>query len=431
MIILTTVIFIIVACAPQPIGEDPGNGGDGGSNAYGDDISGDYNNDVTSVEHGSLPSYNDEPAQYVQPYFAPGVTAINMLIDEWLGWKPIIDANHGMGATVAGADSLFDIHGIIVNLEFRHSTALTSDAIVRYFLSGEFNAIGMTVEQFANVYHELSSQGFEARMIFTPANSTRWGAETRDAGVFIGGVVVDANLLYEARWVNGFVSSVLRATFGYTYTHINDRLERQPNFDHVRSMDFHSGASDEELLERLRDISFYDRRHNLLVLYDRNIAENIFHAVWSSRHGSSLPRPQRGDIIDVGPLRSIQLPAGYTFHNVVVETVYIVVYFDEFSYEIQETERFEQDITMLVNDLSHRGELNLRVYGFVSMAVGATVEAFTRDDIALNRAIAVMDRIVERGIDSSRLEAIMGGPLFTQEGEARYQNRVVRIEYVR
>ena len=405
---------------------------------------GDANRDTNEAAPSSAPAYGDDDYYYIQypldesegtlppPMVnftsVPEVTSINLLICEWIGWKPIIDANRGVGSR-PGAGSLYERLNLSISIDVRQHIDLSAETMAYYLYTGAYNAIGMSVEQFAEVYHILYGQNFAAKMIYSPGYSSFWGNNFENSGLSVMGIVVCANLLNKPRLVNSFVMGALRATFNYTYTQdIDGNLVRSPYFRHIRGVDAHMNTSDEELLRQLRYVSFYDRRHNMMVLHTRNIAEGIFYTMWMGIHGSGLSMPNRDDLFDITPLQSVPLLAGYTFGGSIVETVYIVVHFDAYCWEIRNTAEFQRDIDAVINVLNHRSELNLNIHGFVSIPVGGR---FTRQDIAQNRADSVMERLIMGGIDESRLTSIMGGALVTLEGEDRDQNRIVRIEYVR
>ncbi|MCL2405501.1 MAG: hypothetical protein FWC92_08140 [Defluviitaleaceae bacterium] len=428
-LIVVAVVLLLASCngaAPPPSGD--GMGEYISSPTPGPSLH-PYNNgeDVYEYDNDEAPLPTPTPAQPV-----PAASGINLLIDEWLGWKPVVDANRGVGSRPRPG-SLFERLNVPINIDVRQSVDLTAQSMADYLVSGEYNAIGLSVEQFAEVYYILYRQGFEAVMIYSPGYSTYMGGEFGSGGLFIGGIIVCASLLSQPQLVNSFVMGALRATFNYTYVRDSEgALARRPNLNHIRDIETHRYTSDDELANQLRYVSFYDRRHNLMVLHDRNIAENIFHAMWINRHGFALPRPSRGDLFDVAPLRAVQLPPGYTFEGNIVEVVYITVFFEPYCTEIRDylNPYIQSEIDAVINVLNHRGEYDLNVHGFVSLLRGGEFTELGRD-IAYGRAVSVMRRIADSGIDESRLTAINGGPLYADSEEERQQNRVVRIEYVR
>ena len=97
---------------------------------------------------------------------------INLLIDDWLGWKPIIDANGGL---VAGSDSTYrNVYNINVNIKSKPATELTIRALADALIDKEYNAIGCSINQFAIIHPILASYGITAKAIYVPAKSNGW-----------------------------------------------------------------------------------------------------------------------------------------------------------------------------------------------------------------------------------------------------------------
>ena len=69
-------------------------------------------------------------------------STINLSLDEWIGWKPIMDANGGM-TTAPG--SIFDKLGIKVNIAVINDGADSSNALI----AGDLNAAGYTTNRTA------------------------------------------------------------------------------------------------------------------------------------------------------------------------------------------------------------------------------------------------------------------------------------------
>lgn len=67
---------------------------------------------------------------------------INLSLDEWIGWKPIIDANGGL-ETKRG--SIFDQLGIKVSIKIINDATLSSNALIQ----GDINAVGYTLNRLA------------------------------------------------------------------------------------------------------------------------------------------------------------------------------------------------------------------------------------------------------------------------------------------
>lgn len=69
-------------------------------------------------------------------------TVINLSLDEWIGWKPIIDANQGL-TTKSG--SIFDKLGLKVNIHIINDAESSSNALIK----GDLNAAGYTLNRAA------------------------------------------------------------------------------------------------------------------------------------------------------------------------------------------------------------------------------------------------------------------------------------------
>ena len=69
-------------------------------------------------------------------------TTINISLDEWIGWKPIIDANNGL-STADG--SIYDELGIKVNISIINDATQSSNALI----SGNLDAVGYTINRTA------------------------------------------------------------------------------------------------------------------------------------------------------------------------------------------------------------------------------------------------------------------------------------------
>ncbi|MDR1914190.1 MAG: hypothetical protein LBQ68_06910, partial [Clostridiales bacterium] len=99
-------------------------------------------------------------------------TEINLLISDWIGWKPVIDANGGL-STADG--SIFNSHfGIDVSITSEPEETLTPGILADALVSGEYNAIGCFVNQYAEVYPLLQSADISVKAIYAPATSDGW-----------------------------------------------------------------------------------------------------------------------------------------------------------------------------------------------------------------------------------------------------------------
>lgn len=86
---------------------------------------------------------------------------INLSLDEWIGWKPIIDANGGL-ETQAG--SIFDKLGIKVSLNIINDAEASSNALIK----GSLNAAGYTTNRVAFLSGKFREAGLDVVMpVFT------------------------------------------------------------------------------------------------------------------------------------------------------------------------------------------------------------------------------------------------------------------------
>lgn len=88
-------------------------------------------------------------------------TTINLSLDEWVGWKPIIDANQGL-TTQPG--SIFDKLGIKVNINVINDAEASSNALIK----GDLNAAGYTLNRTAFLSGKFSDAKLDVVMpVFT------------------------------------------------------------------------------------------------------------------------------------------------------------------------------------------------------------------------------------------------------------------------
>lgn len=99
---------------------------------------------------------------------------INLSLDEWIGWKPIIDANQGL-TTQPG--SIFDSLGIKVNINIINDAATSSNSLI----TGELNAAGYTTNRTAFLSGKFSEAGLDVVMpVFTNYSSGGDGIIAKD-----------------------------------------------------------------------------------------------------------------------------------------------------------------------------------------------------------------------------------------------------------
>lgn len=86
---------------------------------------------------------------------------INLSLDEWIGWKPIIDANQGL-TTQPG--SIFDKLGLEVNIHIINDAEASSNALIK----GDLNAAGYTLNRTAFLSGKFADAGLDVVMpVFT------------------------------------------------------------------------------------------------------------------------------------------------------------------------------------------------------------------------------------------------------------------------
>lgn len=116
---------------------------------------------------GNYPEKNEagKPAATAKPAETSKVdisnTEINLSLDEWIGWKPIIDANQGL-TTQPG--SIFDKLGLKVNIHIVNDAEASSNALIK----GDLNAAGYTLNRAAFLSGKFADAGLDVVMpVFT------------------------------------------------------------------------------------------------------------------------------------------------------------------------------------------------------------------------------------------------------------------------
>lgn len=84
-------------------------------------------------------------------------STINLSLDEWIGWKPIIDANGGL---TTQKDSIYDELGINVNIKVANDAAQTSNALIK----GSLNGAGYTINRTAFLSKKIKDSGLDVVM---------------------------------------------------------------------------------------------------------------------------------------------------------------------------------------------------------------------------------------------------------------------------
>lgn len=90
---------------------------------------------------------------------------INISLDEWIGWKSIIDANGGL-TTQKG--SIYDELGIKVNISVINDATQSSNALIK----GDLDGAGYTVNRYAFLYNKFQENNTPVKMGFITNSST-------------------------------------------------------------------------------------------------------------------------------------------------------------------------------------------------------------------------------------------------------------------
>lgn len=90
---------------------------------------------------------------------------LNISLDEWIGWKPIIDANGGL-KTKKG--SIYDELGLKLNISVINDATQSSNALIK----GDLNGAGYTVNRFAFLYPKFKENNTEVVMPYINNSST-------------------------------------------------------------------------------------------------------------------------------------------------------------------------------------------------------------------------------------------------------------------
>ncbi len=92
---------------------------------------------------------------------------INLSLDEWVGWKSIIDANGGL-RTAEG--SIYDQLGLKVNISVLNDATQSSNALIK----GDLDGAGYTVNRYAFLYNKFKQNNTPVKMGFI-TNSSNGG----------------------------------------------------------------------------------------------------------------------------------------------------------------------------------------------------------------------------------------------------------------
>lgn len=112
-------------------------------------------------------SQNQEEVKVDEPQDSPKPTqtvnndsnTINLSLDEWIGWKPIIDANMGL---TTQPDSIFGKLGLDVKINIINDATQSSNALIK----GDLNAAGYTTNRVAFLSQKFKEAGVDVVMPF-------------------------------------------------------------------------------------------------------------------------------------------------------------------------------------------------------------------------------------------------------------------------
>ena len=90
---------------------------------------------------------------------------MNISLDEWVGWKSIIDANGGL-TTKPG--SIYDKLGLKLNISVINDATQSSNALIK----GDLNGSGYTVNRFAFLYPKFKDSNTDVKMAYVTNSST-------------------------------------------------------------------------------------------------------------------------------------------------------------------------------------------------------------------------------------------------------------------
>lgn len=105
----------------------------------------------------SVTSKNDNKESNYSNKEAKETNEINISIDEWIGWKSIVDANGGL-KTAKG--SIYDKLGIKVNIHVINDANQSSSSLIK----GSIDAAGYTINRYAFLYPKFKENNVDVTM---------------------------------------------------------------------------------------------------------------------------------------------------------------------------------------------------------------------------------------------------------------------------
>ena len=113
--------------------------------------------DKTNKVLGITVNDTDEDGNILNTDKGDDTSTINLSLDEWVGWKPIIDSNGGL-STQPG--SIYDKLGIKVNISIINDATQSSNALIAKSL----DAAGYTVNRTAFLSSKFKDAGLDVIM---------------------------------------------------------------------------------------------------------------------------------------------------------------------------------------------------------------------------------------------------------------------------
>jgi outer membrane protein OmpA-like peptidoglycan-associated protein/ABC-type amino acid transport substrate-binding protein len=89
----------------------------------------------------------------------PSSDSMNLSLDEWIGWKPILDANGGLITT---PDSLIGKAGLKVKISIINDASQSSTALIK----GNLDAAGYTINRYAFLYPKFKENNVGTKMAY-------------------------------------------------------------------------------------------------------------------------------------------------------------------------------------------------------------------------------------------------------------------------
>lgn len=94
-----------------------------------------------------------------EEYQNPNLEVVKITLDEWIGWKSLLDANGGLKTT---SNSINAANGIKVEYIVENDATKSSDKLI----SGQINGAGYTINRLAYLQHKFDEKGVSVVMPF-------------------------------------------------------------------------------------------------------------------------------------------------------------------------------------------------------------------------------------------------------------------------